>query len=177
MSSASSDAQTSLPCASPATLLPNVQNRVRTRPFGYTSASSVITRALAEVGSAATDYVLNNSHHVPFLHHKRFNSDLLSHISTLHRGSSDFVRAHRICAGLSSYMLFPCIVLLLLALSWRVRGKNARGRVPFQRREAAEKGSGTRTTRRAATRPQAVNAYRCRRSMTRRRPSARRQVA
>ena len=120
MSSASSDAQTSLPCASPATLLPNVQNRVRTRPFGYTSASSVITRALAEVGSAATDYVLNNSHHVPFLHHKRFNSDLLSHISTLHRGSSDF---DRICAGLSSYMLFPCIVLLLLALSWRVRGK------------------------------------------------------
>jgi hypothetical protein len=48
--------------------------------------------------------------------------------------------------------------------------KKCEGAVPFQRREAAEKGSGARTTRRAATRPQPVNAYLCRRSMTRWRP-------
>jgi hypothetical protein len=74
--------------------------------------------ALSEFGTAATDYALNNSQHVPFLHHTPVNRELLSHISTLRRGISDFVRAHRLCAGLSSYMLFPYIVLLLLVLSF-----------------------------------------------------------
>jgi hypothetical protein len=86
-------------------------------PFAYTSATSVVTWTLAEIGPWATQYALNNSHHVPFLQHERFNRELLSHILTLRRGSSDFVRAHRLCAGLSSYMLFPYILLILLALS------------------------------------------------------------
>jgi hypothetical protein len=86
-------------------------------PFAYTSATSVVTWTLAEIGPWATQYALNNSHHVPFLQHERFNRELISHILTLRRGSSDFVRAHRLCAGLSSYMLFPYILLILLALS------------------------------------------------------------
>jgi len=75
------------------------------------------TWALAEIGPWATNCALNNSQHVPFLQHELFNRELLSHILTLRRGSSDFVRAHRLCAGLSSYMLFPYILVILLALS------------------------------------------------------------
>jgi hypothetical protein len=86
-------------------------------PFAYTSATSVATWMIADIAPATTDYALNNSHNVPFLQHERFNRELRSHILTLRRGSSDFVRAHRLCAGLSSYMLLPYILLLLLALS------------------------------------------------------------
>jgi hypothetical protein len=87
-------------------------------PFAYTSATSVATWIIADIGPAATDYALNNSQYVPFLQHERFNRELLSHILTLRRGSSHFVRAHRLCAGLSSYMLLPYILLVLLALSF-----------------------------------------------------------
>lgn len=87
-------------------------------PFAYTSAISVATWIIAEIGPAATDYALNNSQHVPLLQHERFNRDLLSHRMTLHRGSTDFVRAHRLCAGLSSYMVLPYILLVFLALGF-----------------------------------------------------------
>jgi hypothetical protein len=96
----------------------NCTKSCKDTPFSYTSASSVITWVIAEMGSGATDYALNNSHYVPLLQHQRFDSDLRSHISTLRRGSSDFIHAHRLCASLSSYMLFPYIVLLLLALGF-----------------------------------------------------------
>ena len=96
----------------------NCTRSCKDSPFAYTSASSVFTWALAEIGPSATDYALNNSHNIPFIQHNRFNSELLSHISTLRRGSADFVRAHRLCAGLHAYMLLPYIVLFVLVVGF-----------------------------------------------------------
>jgi hypothetical protein len=87
-------------------------------PFSYTSATSVATWIIADMVPGATEYAMNNSQYVPFLQHERFNRELVSHIVTLRRGSSDFVRAQRLCAGLSSYMLLPYILLLVLLISF-----------------------------------------------------------
>ena len=88
----------------------------RDSPFAYTSASSVAAWVIAEIGQGATNYALNQSKLVPFLDYGHFNQELLSHTVTLKRGSEEFLRAHRLCAGLSSYMLFPYLLLVLLVL-------------------------------------------------------------
>ena len=85
-------------------------------PFAYTSASSVAAWIIVEIGPAATNYALNQSKLIPFFHYEKFNRELLSHTVTLQRGSEEFLRAHRLCAGLSSYMLFPYLLLVLLVL-------------------------------------------------------------
>ena len=87
-------------------------------PFEYVSASSVFAWVLAEIGPWATDYARSNSHHVPFLLHQRFNKEMLEHASTLRRGSPDFVRAHRLCAGLSAYLLIPYLLLLVIVFGF-----------------------------------------------------------
>lgn len=88
----------------------------RDSPFAYTSASSVAAWVIAEIGQGATNYALNQSKLVPLLDYQHFNQELLSHTVTLKRGSEEFLRAHRLCAGLSSYMLFPYLLLVLLAV-------------------------------------------------------------
>ncbi len=88
----------------------------RDSPFAYTSASSVAAWVIAEIGQSATNYALNQSKLVPLLDYQHFNQELLSHTVTLKRGSEEFLRAHRLCAGLSSYMLFPYLLLVLLAV-------------------------------------------------------------
>lgn len=93
----------------------------RDPPFAYTSAASVLAWGLAEMwllDPLATQYALNNSHHVPLFDHAHFNQQLKSHIVALRRASPDFIRAQRLCAGLSAYLLIPYLVLLLFIVSF-----------------------------------------------------------
>lgn len=85
-------------------------------PFAYTSAGSVFAFALADMSTQATDFVLANSHHVPFLEHAALNRQLEQHIVMRSRASDELLSAHRICAVLSAYMLVPYFLLLLLVL-------------------------------------------------------------
>lgn len=92
----------------------------RDPPFAYTSAASVLAWALAEtwlLDPLATQFALNNSHHVPLLDHAHFNQKLKSHVVALRRASPDFIRAQRLCAGLSAYLLLPYLLLLLFLVS------------------------------------------------------------
>lgn len=90
----------------------------RDPPFLYNTASTVLAWGIAEMGSWATTWVTNNSHHVPTLDHQHFNQQIRLHVNTLHRSSDSFVRAHRLCAGLSAYLLIPYVVLLLFIFGW-----------------------------------------------------------
>jgi len=94
----------------------NCTKSCKNSPFAYTSATSVAAWIIVEIGPAATNYALNRSKLIPFLQYEKFNRELLSHTVTLQRGSEEFLRAHRLCAGLSSYMLFPYVLLLVLVV-------------------------------------------------------------
>lgn len=85
-------------------------------PFGYTSASHVVSWVFAEFGSGATDFVLANQHYVPFLSHQAFDTQLRQQMMTYSRASGDLISAHRICVVLSAYMLVPYLLLLLILL-------------------------------------------------------------
>jgi hypothetical protein len=87
-------------------------------PFSYTSASSVAAFVIADLGSSASNFALNNSRYIPFIQHKNFDQELRSHLVTVERASDDLIRAHRLCAGLSSYMLLPYLLLILLLLNF-----------------------------------------------------------
>jgi hypothetical protein len=87
-------------------------------PFAYTSASSVAAFVIADLGSSAINFALNNSRHIPFIQHKKFDQEVRLHQVTLERASDDLIRAHRLCAGLSSYMLLPYLLLILLLLNF-----------------------------------------------------------
>jgi len=94
----------------------NCTKSCKDSPFAYTSASSVAAWIVVEIGPAATNYALNQSKFIPFFQYEKFKRELLSHTVTLQRGSEEFLRAHRLCAGLSSYMLFPYILLIVLVI-------------------------------------------------------------
>jgi len=113
----------SRPCTKPLLRYPEADclKSCRDTPFAYTSASNVVEWALAETWSLdpwAAKFALDNSHHVPLFDHARFNHKLKSNVVTLHRASPGFIRAHRLCAGLSSYLLIPYFVLVLFAISF-----------------------------------------------------------
>ena len=125
----STDAKCLVPCTSDNNMQNNIQNNCLARypsvkctksckdpPFAYTSALSVMTWAFVEIGSPVSTYVLKNSHNVPFLQHESFNKELLWHETTLKRGSTDLIRAHRICFALNSYMLVPYLIIVGIAL-------------------------------------------------------------
>jgi hypothetical protein len=109
-------------CSKPLDAYPRAEclKSCRDAPFAYTSASSVLAWGLAEtwlLDPRTTQYALNNSHHVPWFDHAHFNQKLKSHIVALRRASPDFIRAQRLCAGLSAYLLIPYLVLLLFIIS------------------------------------------------------------
>ena len=87
-------------------------------PFEYESVLDVIAWAIAEVGNWAVRYVSNNAHRVPFLDDEAFVFNVVDRVNQLDRGKASLIRAHRICAVLSSYMLIPYILFFLVALAY-----------------------------------------------------------
>jgi hypothetical protein len=113
----------SLPCPKPLLRYPEPDclKSCRDSPFAYTSASSVVEWALAEtwfIDPWAAKFALDNSHRVPLFDHAQFNKKLKSNIVALHRASPGFIRAQRLCAGLSTYLLIPYMMLILFAISF-----------------------------------------------------------
>jgi hypothetical protein len=88
----------------------------RDAPFAYSSWRHVLAWWVADLGAA--DLVRANAHRVPLLDHAAFNQEIASRASTLRRTSPDSVRAHRVCAVLSSHLLIPYVILLLLLLAF-----------------------------------------------------------
>jgi hypothetical protein len=95
---------------------PECLKSCRDAPFAYSSWRHVLAWWVADLGAA--DVVRANSHRVPLLDHAAFNQELASRASTLRRTSPDSVRAHRVCAALSSHLLIPYVILLLLLLAF-----------------------------------------------------------
>jgi hypothetical protein len=95
---------------------PECLKSCRDAPFAYSSWSHVLAWWVADLGAA--DLVRANSHRVPLLDHAAFNQEIASRASTLRRTSPDSVRAHRVCAALSSHLLIPYVILLLLLIAF-----------------------------------------------------------
>jgi hypothetical protein len=92
--------------------------RCRDAPFAFTAWTDVVAWALAEAGPWATDFATANVDTLPFVNHDDFKTNLNTRIRTMQRTSADSVRAHRVCAILSAYMLVPYVVLVLLVLAF-----------------------------------------------------------
>ena len=90
----------------------------RDAPFEYESVLDVIAWAIAEIGNWAVKYFSNNAHRVPFFDDEAFVLNLVDRVNQLDRGKASLIRAHRICAVLSSYMLIPYILFFLVALAY-----------------------------------------------------------
>jgi len=88
----------------------------REAPFAYKSWSNVLAWWIADIG--ATNFVLANTHRVPLLDYTAFNQELASRSSTIRRTSADSVRAHRVCAMLTSHLLIPYVVIFLLVIAF-----------------------------------------------------------
>lgn len=95
---------------------PECLKSCRDAPFAYSSWRHVLAWWVADLGAA--DAVRANSHRVPLLDHAAFNQEIASRASTLRRTSPDSVRAHRVCAALSSHLLIPYVILLLLLIAF-----------------------------------------------------------
>jgi hypothetical protein len=90
----------------------------RDAPFSYVNVQNVVAWLLVEAGAWATDFALDNAHRVPLLDHEAFVKDLKTRLRTMRRSSTDSVHAHRVCALVSSYMLLPYVIILLLVLAF-----------------------------------------------------------
>ena len=55
---------------------------------------------------------------MPLLDHAAFDKELVRRSTTVRRTSADSVRANRVCAVLSAYMLVPYVVAFLLVLTF-----------------------------------------------------------
>ncbi len=55
---------------------------------------------------------------MPLLDHAAFDKELVRRSTTVCRTSADSVRANRVCAVLSAYMLVPYVVVFLLVLTF-----------------------------------------------------------
>jgi hypothetical protein len=89
----------------------------REPPFRFTTWLNVVAWALAEAGPWTTEAAAANAHSMPFLHKEEFIVDLRTRARTLQRASADSVGAHRACAMISSYMLLPYLMMLMLVLA------------------------------------------------------------
>ena len=85
-------------------------------PFEYTTALNVIAWGLAEVGDWVVEWVGDNAHRIPLLDDQKFIADVQFKAQELERSNPSMIRAQRICAGLSSYMLIPWILLVLVLI-------------------------------------------------------------
>ena len=85
-------------------------------PFEYTSFTHVLSWFLAEVGEWSTEWVRSYVHRVPFIDQDDFIADLDFRISELQRGKDSMVKAHRICAIVSSYMVLPYVIIVLVLI-------------------------------------------------------------
>lgn len=95
---------------------PSCLKSCRDPPFVFVSVRDVVAWFLAEAGAA--DFAEANAHRVPLLDHEAFVQQLRQRTRTLRRASTDSVRAHRVCALLSAYMLLPYVFILLLLLAF-----------------------------------------------------------
>ena len=85
-------------------------------PFEYTSFTRVLAWYLAEIGEWASDWAKSNVGRVPFVDQDEFIADLDFRISELQRGKDSMVQAHRICAVVSSYMVLPYVIIVLVCI-------------------------------------------------------------
>ena len=85
-------------------------------PFEYTSFTRVLAWYLAEIGEWATDWAKSYVDRVPFVDQNEFIADLDFRISELQRGKDSMVQAHRICAVVSSYMVLPYVIIVLICI-------------------------------------------------------------
>ncbi len=95
---------------------PRCLKRCKDEPFGYWSWRNVLVWFLADSG--LTDFAQANSFRVPLLDHAAFDKELVRRSTTVRRTSADSVRANRVCAVLSAYMLVPYVVAFLLVLTF-----------------------------------------------------------
>jgi len=85
-------------------------------PFEYTTALNVIAWGLAEIGDWVVKWVGDNADRIPLLDDQKFVNDVQFKAQELERSNPSMIRAQRICAGLSSYMLIPWILLVLVLI-------------------------------------------------------------
>jgi hypothetical protein len=90
----------------------------REAPFSFTSWQHVAAWALAETGPATFEAALAAAHHLPLFDHKGFATEVRTRARTLQRASADSVGAQRACAMISSYMLLPYVLVLMLVLAF-----------------------------------------------------------
>ena len=74
----------------------------------------MIAWGLAEIGDWVVEWVRDNADRIPLLDDQRFVADIQFKAQELDRSNPSMIRAQRICAGLSSYMLIPWILLVLV---------------------------------------------------------------
>ena len=87
-------------------------------PFAYTSWQQVVAWILAEVGDWAVEWATANAHRLPFFDENAFIADLEFRHSEATRATESMIRAHRICAALSVYLVLPYIIIALILLAY-----------------------------------------------------------
>ena len=95
---------------------PRCLKSCRDTPFDFTSWRDVLAWTLADVGPWASISITQSTQHVPLFDHQAFGKKIDKYKNTLQRTTADSVRAHRLCAVLSSYMLLPYVFIIMLLL-------------------------------------------------------------
>lgn len=87
-------------------------------PFTYTSWQQVVAWILVEVGDWAVEWATANAYRLPFFDEEAFIADLQFRHSEATRATESMIRAHRICAALSVYLILPYIIIALVLLAY-----------------------------------------------------------